>query len=69
MAYSGDILALKHFKEDVKEVREGSECGLSLEKFNDIKINDILETFILQEVRQSLTDGSTKDSGEKWQGR
>ncbi|MGL5972815.1 MAG: translation initiation factor IF-2 [Oscillospiraceae bacterium] len=45
------ILSLKRFKDDVKEVQKGYECGISLEKFNDIKEGDILEGFIVEEYR------------------
>ncbi|MPM72023.1 Translation initiation factor IF-2 [bioreactor metagenome] len=45
------ILALKRFKDDVKEVAAGYECGISLEKFNDIKEGDILEAYQVEEYR------------------
>ncbi|MDD7279462.1 MAG: translation initiation factor IF-2, partial [Oscillospiraceae bacterium] len=43
--------SLKRFKDDVKEVAEGYECGITLEKFNDIKEGDIFEAFIIEEYR------------------
>ncbi|RQD75384.1 MAG: translation initiation factor IF-2 [Candidatus Syntrophonatronum acetioxidans] len=49
--HEGKISSLKRFKDDVKEVAEGFECGLMIEKFNDIKEGDILESFIMQEVK------------------
>ncbi len=45
------ILSLKRFKDDVREVASGYECGIGLEKFNDIKEGDILEAFIMEEVK------------------
>ncbi len=44
------IASLRRFKDDVKEVAEGYECGIGLEKFNDIKEGDILEAFVMEEV-------------------
>ncbi len=44
--YEGNIFSLKRFKDDVKEVEKGYECGILLEKFNDIKVDDILEFYI-----------------------
>jgi translation initiation factor IF-2 len=48
---------LRRFKEDVKEVRAGFECGLGIENFNDIKVNDILEVYELKEVKPELQSG------------
>ena len=45
------IASLKRFKDDVKEVQSGYECGIGLEKFNDIKEGDILEAFIMEEYK------------------
>lgn len=42
---------LKRFKDDVKEVQSGYECGIGLEKFNDIKEGDILEAFVMEEYK------------------
>ncbi len=46
-----EISSLRRFKDDVKEVAQGYECGIGLEKFNDIKEGDIFESFILEEYR------------------
>jgi translation initiation factor IF-2 len=43
---------LKRFKDDVKEVQEGMECGIGLEKFQDIKPGDIFEVYAMEEVTQ-----------------
>ena len=44
------MASLKRFKDDVKEVKAGYECGLVFEKFNDIQIDDIVEAYIMEEV-------------------
>ena len=46
----GDLASLKRFKDDVKEVAAGYECGIMVEKFNDIKEGDIIEGFIMEEI-------------------
>ena len=51
VAYTGVIDSLKRFKEDVKEVQKGYECGLTIQNFNDIKVGDIIEAF--QEIDQN----------------
>ncbi|MGI6106792.1 MAG: translation initiation factor IF-2 [Lachnospiraceae bacterium] len=48
--FEGNLASLKRFKDDVKEVREGFECGLVFEKFSDIAEGDIVEAYIMQEV-------------------
>ena len=52
--YDGTIRSLKRFKEDVKEVASGYECGISLEKFNDFKENDIFEVYTHEEIKREL---------------
>jgi translation initiation factor IF-2 len=52
--YSGTLGSLKRFKEDVKEVKNGYECGLNIENFNDIKIGDNIEAYIEVEVAKQL---------------
>ncbi len=52
--YTGKIGSLKRFKEDVREVAAGYECGLRIEGFQDIKVGDIIETFTVKEVREEL---------------
>lgn len=49
----GKLASLKRFKDDVKEVAAGYECGLSIEKFNDIKEGDIIEAYAMEEVKRS----------------
>ena len=50
--FEDKISSLKRFKDDVKEVAQGYECGIGLDKFNDIKVSDILEAFIMEEVER-----------------
>lgn len=52
--FTGEINALKRFKDDVKEVGTNFECGISLQSYNDIKVGDIIETFQEVEVKQTL---------------
>lgn len=50
--YDGNILALKRFKDDVKEVASGYECGISIENYNDIKVGDVFEVYQMEEIAQ-----------------
>jgi translation initiation factor IF-2 len=52
--YTGELDGLKRFKDDVKEVKEGFECGLNLKGYNDIKEGDVLEFFEIKEVARTL---------------
>jgi len=54
VVFTGGIASLKRFKEDVKEVQAGYECGLKIENFNDIKVGDIIEAFEVRKVEQML---------------
>ncbi len=52
--YAGAISSLKRFKDDVREVKEGYECGIGIENFNDIKVGDVIECFRKEEVARTL---------------
>jgi translation initiation factor IF-2 len=52
--YEGRIASLRRFKEDVREVREGFECGIAIENFNDVKVGDVIEAFRIEEVARHL---------------
>jgi translation initiation factor IF-2 len=52
--FDGSINALKRFKDDVREVEQGFECGISLENFNDIKVGDIIESYTIVETKRKL---------------
>ena len=49
--YEGKLISLKRFKDDVKEVSSGYECGIQLENFNDLKVGDVLEAHIMEEIK------------------
>lgn len=51
----GEVASLKRFKEDVKEVRSGMECGISVKNFNDIKVGDVIEVYEVVETKQKLS--------------
>jgi translation initiation factor IF-2 len=57
--YDGGIASLRRFKDDVNEVKEGYECGIGVENFNDLKIGDVLECYRTEEVARTL-DQATK---------
>ncbi len=54
VVYTGDIASLKRNKDDAKDVSAGMECGIGIEKFNDIKVGDVIEAFIITEIKQTL---------------
>ena len=49
---TGKLVSLKRFKDDVKEVSKGFECGIQIEDFNDIKEGDIIEVYIMEEIKR-----------------
>ncbi|MFN7453578.1 MAG: translation initiation factor IF-2 [Pseudobdellovibrionaceae bacterium] len=55
IVYEGKISSLKRFKDDAREVAEGFECGIGIENFNDIKVGDVIEAFLKEEVARELT--------------
>ena len=52
VVYQGKVRSLRHFKEDVNEVRNGMECGIGLENFNDVKVGDVIEAFVVEKVAE-----------------
>ena len=48
--FEGKIESLRRFKDDVSEVKQGFECGLSLERFQDVKTGDVIEAYVTEEV-------------------
>jgi translation initiation factor IF-2 len=54
VVYTGTLSSLRRFKDDAKEVLSGYECGIGVENFNDIKVNDTLEAFLMDEVEATL---------------
>ncbi|GCF92758.1 translation initiation factor IF-2 [Enterococcus florum] len=51
--FEGKLASLKRFKDDVKEVKMGYECGAMVENFNDLKIDDVIEAFVMQEIKKA----------------
>jgi translation initiation factor IF-2 len=56
--YEGEIGNLKRFQEDVREVREGYECGIRVADFNDVKVGDVIECYEVQEVARTLEESA-----------
>ena len=54
VVYNGKIASLRRFKDDVKEVQSGYECGIGIENYNDIKINDVIECYEMEEIKPVL---------------
>jgi translation initiation factor IF-2 len=52
--YEGKIASLRHFKNDVSEVRQGFECGIAIEKFQDVKIGDVIEAFKVEKLEPAM---------------
>jgi translation initiation factor IF-2 len=52
VVHEGDLASLRRFKDDVKEVQENYECGMQIDKFNDVKVGDIIECFVMEEIKQ-----------------
>jgi len=52
VVHEGDLASLRRFKDDVKEAAEGYECGMQIEKFNEVKVGDIIECFVMQEIKK-----------------
>jgi len=52
VVFEGKIESLKRFKDDAKEVAQGFECGISIEKYNDIKDGDVIEAFVMETVER-----------------
>lgn len=65
VVYTGKIDSLRRFKEDAKEVLSGYECGLSIENYNDIKVGDNLEAFVMKEVAATLGATQQEKDAEK----
>jgi translation initiation factor IF-2 len=62
--YTGTISSLKRFKDDVREVREGLECGIGVENYNDLKVGDRIEAFRMEEVKRTLASTATAGAGD-----
>jgi len=60
VVWEGHLAGLKRFKDDVREVSSGFECGIRLENYMDIKVSDIIETFVIEEVKRHLSSQASK---------
>ena len=58
VVYEGEVSSLKRFKDDVAEVREGLECGITIANFNDIKVDDVIESYTVEEVPRTLAEAT-----------
>ena len=54
VVYTGELASLKRGKDDVKEVSAGMECGIGIDTFNDLKVGDHIEAFVITEIKQTL---------------
>ena len=52
--YTGELGSLKRFKDDVKEVHVGMDCGLNIQGYNDIKVGDVVEAYVIEEIKRTL---------------
>jgi translation initiation factor IF-2 len=55
VVYEGKLESLKRFKDDVREVLQGYECGLALERFNEIQEGDVIEAFNIETIKRQLS--------------
>ena len=67
--YTGALSSLKRFKDDVREVREGLECGIGIENFNDLKVGDRIESFRMEEIKRTLSASAQRRRGRRASGR
>ncbi len=56
--FTGGLSSLKRFKDDAKEVREGLECGIGVENYNDLKVGDMIESFRMEEIKRTLAESA-----------
>jgi translation initiation factor IF-2 len=61
--YRGHLGSLKRFKDDVREVREGFECGMNIEGYNDVKVGDVIECFTVEQVARTLASTEASRGG------
>jgi len=65
IVYDGSLSSLRRFKDDVKEVKQGTECGVGLENYNDVKVGDVYEAYILIEKKRTLDDVAARSAQAK----
>ena len=52
--FEGEMASLRRFKDDVKEVAAGYECGLQVDKYNDVKVGDVIEVYVMEEIKRCV---------------
>jgi translation initiation factor IF-2 len=62
IVYDGKISSLKRFKDDAKEVAQGFECGIGIEGYNDLKVGDVIEAYVKEEVARELTQSPSPNA-------
>lgn len=65
IVFDGKMSSLKRFKDDVKEVKNGFECGVGLAGYNDVKIGDVFEAYLMIETRRKLEDVQAKEEADR----
>ncbi len=63
--YRGNLGSLKRFKDDVREVREGFECGMNIDGYNDVKVGDVIECFTIEQVARTLASSAGGRTGNQ----
>jgi translation initiation factor IF-2 len=63
LVYNGEFASLKRFKDDVREVREGFECGIGITNFNDVKVGDVIECYTVEEFARTLAGSEAGREG------
>jgi translation initiation factor IF-2 len=58
VVYDGELASLKRFKDDVREVREGFECGIGIANFNDVKVGDMIECYRVEQIARTLASSA-----------
>jgi translation initiation factor IF-2 len=61
--FAGGLASLKRFKDDAKEVREGLECGIGVENFNDLKVGDVIEAYRMEAIKRTLAESAEAAQG------
>jgi translation initiation factor IF-2 len=64
VAYEGKLGSLRRFKDDVREVQQGYECGITVENFNDIKAGDIIEVYVFDKIAAKLETAGRAPSSQ-----
>lgn len=65
IVFDGKMSSLRRFKDDVKEVRSGMECGIGLENFNDMKVADLFEAYLIKERKRTLEEVAKEEAKEE----